>query len=254
MPSAIPFRGKGILLDIEGTTSSIRFVYDVLFPYARRELHSFLATRWDQPDVTAARELIARDAGFLTFADWQATQAGSSEPPLAGLCREVLRLMEADAKVTGLKALQGLIWREGFARGELRAHVYPDVPPALASWNEAGLDVRIYSSGSVTAQREFFAHTDAGDLSRYLKGHYDTTIGSKRDPDSYTRIAAHIGVAPQEILFVSDVSSELEAAGAAGMTTALAIRDGNPDPGTLSSSPIVTDLRQIVSPDYARSA
>jgi enolase-phosphatase E1 len=219
---------RGILLDIEGTTSSISFVYDVMFPFVRRELDLFLKDHWGQPDVMGAADTIARDAGHDNLRamceqesardDWQAQEV---------VRREVTALMDKDAKTTGLKQLQGLIWQAGFESGELLAHVYDDVPPALAAWNAAGKDVRIYSSGSIQAQKLFFGHTLAGNLLGHLRGHYDTTIGPKREAESYRKIAGQFKLPPREILFASDVVAELDAARDAGLATVLVIRPGN---------------------------
>ncbi len=221
---------RGILLDIEGTTSSIRFVYDVMFPYVRKHLTFEVLTNWEEPAYQQAFEAIARDAGHASLDAWLASQGFSVEQPLRGanvICQEVLRQMDADLKATGLKELQGLIWQSGFESGAMRSHVYDDVPPALARWNEAGIDVRIYSSGSIQAQRLFFGHTIAGDLLGYFRGHYDTTTGPKREAESYRQIAAAYALPADEILFVSDVVAELDAARAAGMQTLLAVRPGN---------------------------
>src|SRR5262249_37415562 len=133
-------------------------------------------------------------------------------------------LMDSDAKATGLKALQGLIWQSGFESGEMKAHVYEDVPLALAAWNAAGKDVRIYSSGGVQAQKLFFGYTIAGDLLLQFRGHYDTTTGPKKEAESYRMIAADFGLPPDEILFLSDIVAELDAARAAGMQTGLVVR------------------------------
>jgi enolase-phosphatase E1 len=216
---------RAILLDIEGTTSSISYVHDVLFPYARRNLPAYLRDNWNKPETMEVCEQIARDADAASL---QAFTAGAPpEQAQAKIAAEVLSLMDRDAKATGLKALQGLIWEHGFCSGQLRAHVYPDVPPALAAWNAAGLDVRIYSSGSIAAQKLFFAHTEAGDLLKFIRGHYDTTSGPKKIPASYRAIATAMNVPPGEILFVSDIVAELNAAREAGLATALSIRPGN---------------------------
>jgi enolase-phosphatase E1 len=220
----IHFTGRAILLDIEGTTSSIAFVADVLFPYARRELESFLSRHWTEQDVERAKALLARDVQ-TPDAPWLGDVP--LKQGLVPLCAAVYRLMDADAKVTGLKELQGLIWREGYAAGKLCSHVYPDVPPALADWTQRGIDVRIYSSGSVTAQKVYFAHTEDGDLLPFLRGYYDTTIGPKRAAESYRRIAANMQLATDEILFLSDVVAELDAAAEAGLRTVLVVRPGN---------------------------
>ncbi|MFM8496390.1 MAG: acireductone synthase [Planctomycetia bacterium] len=214
----IVFDGRAILLDVEGTTSSIAFVYDVLFPFARVHAGSFLAAHRGDDELRRLAAELRAEAG-------DATDPGDDWP--AATARAALALMDRDAKTTALKTLQGLVWRHGFESGELVAHVYDDVPAALAAWADSGLDVRIYSSGSVEAQRLFFGHTAHGDLTGFLHGHYDTTTGPKRDPESYRRIAADIGLEPRQILFVSDVGAELDAARAAGMATAAADRPGN---------------------------
>lgn len=210
------FSGRGILLDIEGTTSSISFVYDVMFPFVRRELDAYLRGHWGEPALAAACDAIARDAGSPSLAS-----------SLEQVRAEVVRLMDGDVKATGLKQLQGLIWDAGFTSGEMKAHVYDDVPPAIAAWNKAGLDVRIYSSGSVQAQKLFFGHTIAGNLLPEFRGHYDTTTGPKKEAASYTAIAAAFALSPREILFLSDVPAELDAAREAGLQTGLVLRPGN---------------------------
>ncbi|HUE73841.1 MAG TPA: acireductone synthase [Pirellulaceae bacterium] len=221
---------RGILLDIEGTTSSVSFVYDVMFPFVRRELQSYLRAHWGEPALSAAVDQIARDAGhgdFHTMLRSQSPGGRAMVHPPTVLHREVERLMDGDVKATGLKQLQGLIWEAGFASGELKAHVYDDVPPALRDWHARGIDLRIYSSGSIQAQKLFFGHTIAGNLLPLLSGHYDTTTGPKKEAASYHTIAADFGLAPSEILFLSDVVAELDAARTAGMQTALVIRPGN---------------------------
>ncbi len=224
----IEFSGQAILLDIEGTTSSIRFVYDEMFPFVRRELAGFLYTHWESAAVRAACDVLAMDAGHTSLATWRGDADDTAARQL--ISREVTRLMDGDIKATGLKQLQGLIWRSGFASGELRAHVYDDVPPALNAWHQAGIDLRIYSSGSIAAQRLFFGHTIVGDLLPLLKGHYDTTTGPKKEPTSYTVIASAFCLEPAEILFLSDVIGETAAARQAGMQTALCLRPGNAEP------------------------
>jgi enolase-phosphatase E1 len=244
-PSIFDLRAiRGILLDIEGTTSSVSFVYDVMFPYVRKHLSFEVLTNWDEPEYIAAYEAIAKDAGHESLADWLGTQKLSRDNPLRAanvVCQEVIRLMDSDVKATGLKQLQGLIWQSGFESGELKAHVYDDVPPALAEWNAAGKDVRIYSSGSIQAQKLFFGHTIAGNLLDRFLGHYDTTTGPKKEADSYRKIAADYGLAPSEIVFLSDVVAELDAARAAGMQTALVVRPGNAA-GQASSGPAHAEL------------
>ena len=235
----IVFDGRGILLDVEGTTSSISFVYDVLFVHARRHVADFLAARRDDPAVRDAAAGLAAATGL---------PAADIDDP-AGLTRIALaaiEMMDRDVKDTSLKALQGMIWRSGFEAGELVAHVFDDVPPALTQWADSGLDVRIYSSGSVEAQKLFFGHTAAGDLTPHLRGHYDTTTGPKREPTSYERIASDMAVEPRQILFVSDVGEELDAARRAGMATALAVRPGNRAPGGIFDHEPISSFAEIV--------
>ncbi|MFZ4734212.1 MAG: acireductone synthase [Pirellulales bacterium] len=237
----IVFDGRGILLDVEGTTSSISFVYDVLFRFAREHVGGFLASRADDPVV----RLLAAD---IRAEDRAAAGAGAAEPEdwQAATATAALSLMDRDSKCTPLKMLQGMIWRQGFESGALVSHVYDDVPAALEDWATSGLDVRIYSSGSVEAQRLFFGHSAHGDLTPWLRGHYDTTTGPKRDPESYRRIAADMGIEPRQILFISDIGAELDAARAAGMATALAERPGNHPVESLAAHDPIGSFADIV--------
>jgi enolase-phosphatase E1 len=203
-----------ILLDIEGTIAPIAFVYDVLFPYARRELPGFLQAHWNEPRVREARIQAAADAGVAAF----------QRPEL---CAHLLNLMDQDAKTTGLKALQGLIWERGYAAGALRSELFADVPAAIRGWHASSLDVAIYSSGSVAAQRVFLANTEFGDLTPLIVAYYDTTTGAKKSADSYTRIATDLSQPAGRIVFFSDVPGELDAAASAGMTAVLVVRPGN---------------------------
>jgi len=236
----IVFDGRGILLDVEGTTSSISFVYDVLFEHAKKNVAPFLAAHRDDPQVRSAALGLARALGLPD--DVLASDAG-----LTRLTLGAVDLMNRDIKETSLKALQGMIWRGGYESGEIVAHVFDDVPPALTQWTDGGLDVRIYSSGSIEAQKFFFAHTAAGDLTRSLRGYYDTTTGPKREAASYAAIAADMGLEPRQILFVSDVGAELDAARTAGMATALAVRPGNREPGGLYDHEAVSSFAEIVT-------
>ena len=190
-----------ILLDIEGTTTPIAFVTETLFPYARARLPAFLA-REGRASETAA---------FLAE-------------------------MDRDSKSTGLKELQGRIWEEGYASGELTGVVFDDVPRAFERWHAAGIPIGIFSSGSVLAQQRLFRHSTAGDLTRFLRWHFDTAVGPKQAPSSYTRIAEAVQRRPAEIVFVSDVAGELDAARDAGMQTIMTVRPGNaPQPAHTAS-------------------
>lgn len=235
----IVFGGRGILLDVEGTTSSISFVYDVLFEFARQHIEDFLATNSLHPDVQSAAIALATETGAAdaTLAD----PAGTARLAVAAI-----DLINRDVKSTPLKTLQGMIWRSGFESGELVSHIFDDVPEAIAQWADSGLDVRIYSSGSIEAQKLFFAHTSAGNLTSHLRGHYDTTTGPKREAASYRAIATDMEITPREILFISDVGEELDAARQAGMATALAIRPGNRPPGGLLEHESLESFAEIV--------
>jgi enolase-phosphatase E1 len=235
----IVFDGRAVLLDVEGTTSSISFVYDVLFAHAKTHAAEFLASHRGDAAVRQVTEGLAAASGLPID-----TLAAADGP--ARLALAAIDLMNRDVKDTSLKALQGMIWRSGFESGEIVAHVFDDVPPALAQWADSGLDVRIYSSGSIEAQKLFFAHTAAGDLTRFLRGHYDTTTGPKRETSSYAAIAADMAFEPRQILFVSDVAAELDAARQAGMATALAVRPGNREVGDLSDHRAISSFAEIV--------
>ncbi len=223
---------RGILLDIEGTTSSISFVHDVMFPYVLQRLDAFLATHISRPEVREACEQIARDAGQASLDSWS---AATGDAALTLVIAEVRRLMAGDAKATGLKTLQGLIWNGGFQSGELVAHVYPDVIPAIEQWRAVGIEVRIYSSGSIAAQKLFFGHMQGfGNCLELLTGHYDTTIGGKKERESYVRVASDWGIPLAEILFISDIAGELQAAQEAGLQVRASVRPGNAElPDTL---------------------
>ena len=238
------FAARGILRDIEGTTSSISFVYDVMFPYVRRELDAYLQDNWHSDDCREACEQIARDAGAISLDAFAGEDAIGAETSLA-IRNEVIRLMDDDVKATGLKQLQGLIWDKGFTSGEMLAHVYEDVPGAILNWNTNGLDVRIYSSGSIAAQKLFFGHTEFGDLLPQFRGHYDTTTGSKKEQASYTAIAGEFDLPPSEILFLSDVTAELDAARAAGMQTCLCLRPGNKEMPGGHGHPTVSNFTHL---------
>lgn len=234
MPSSSP--PTAILTDIEGTTTSIAFVYDVLFPYAAARLERTCAQAHPGPELREALEQLRAEHGQETPSD--------PPPPFGDGAPYARWLMERDRKSTGLKLLQGLIWDEGYARGEIRGHVYPDVPPVLKAWREQGHRLRVFSSGSVHAQKLLFGHTDHGDLTPLFEGFHDTRTGPKQDPAAYTAIAAAFGLPPGEILFLSDVTPELDAASQAGYRTGLLVRPGNrpAEPGT---HPIYGSFREI---------
>jgi len=233
-----------ILLDIEGTLSPLAYVHEVMFPFARAEMRPFLEQNLSRPDVAAALDQIAVDAGSANFEAWR-PQTASPSDAIPWIVAHAHALMDRDVKATGLKQLQGLIWEGGFHSGVLRSAVFPDVAPALREWKNAGVQLRIYSSGSKHAQQLFFAHTEAGDLTSLLSGYYDTTTGPKKIPASYTAIANDAGFPQAAILFLSDVVEELDAAGAAGLQTALIVRPGNvAPPSGLQTLPSLVGGRQ----------
>ncbi len=201
---------SAVLTDIEGTTSSISFVKDELFPYARRALPGFVREHGQEPEVRRWLDAVAAEHGGICSDD---------------VIVETLQgWIDQDRKHTALKALQGMIWEAGYREADFTAHIYPDAAPALREWHARGLPLFVYSSGSVPAQKLFFGHSDAGDLAPLFSGWFDTEVGGKRDADSYRRIAAQTGIAPGQILFLSDVVEELDAARDAGMSTRLVDR------------------------------
>ena len=208
-----------LLLDIEGTVSPVAFVYDVMFPFIRDHLADFLEAHWEEPDVQAAIVLVGKDIGVPQHTSWPEGDALPTRQQT--VVQTVRELMDRDAKVTGLKQLQGLIWKDGFDNGQLVAELFPDVMPKLDQFRSVGIPLYIYSSGSIGAQKLFFGHTSEGSLLDWLAGHFDTTSGNKKESRSYERISGEIGLPPQQICFVSDVVAELDAARQAGMRTIL---------------------------------
>jgi enolase-phosphatase E1 len=223
-----PVPAAAVVVDIEGTTTPVAFVYDVLFPFARRHVRAFLARRGHEPAVRADLGLLRAEHAAESGAPDPPPPWRDSDDPLDAATAYVHWLMDRDRKSTALKALQGRLWEEGYRTGELLSEVYEDVPPAFSRWHGRGCGPWIFSSGSVLAQKLLFAHTRAGDLTPLVRGHFDTTTGPKRDAATYGRIAAAMGQPPADVLFVSDVTAELDAAGAAGLRTAWCVRDGPP--------------------------
>ena len=215
-----------VLLDIEGTTTPIDFVYKMLFPYASRNVESFLREH-------------GSDLGIGELVEGLKTQSGQDcaqglQPPVWSMVSDEARILSEvayvqwliarDSKCTPLKSLQGKIWQRGFESGELHGEVYPDVPPAFDRWREQGRDICIYSSGSVVAQQQLFRTASSGDLTRFITGFFDTQTGNKNAPQSYKKIAASLRRNPPEMLFVSDALKEVQAARSAGMHAVLCDR------------------------------
>ncbi len=200
-----------VITDIEGTTTPIAFVRDTLFPYARARLESAIA----RPEAAG---ILAEVEGMVP-----------GQPALVTL----RRWMDEDAKVTPLKALQGQIWDAGYADGSLHGALYPDVTAALRRWVRGGLKLYVYSSGSVAAQKLLFGHSVDGDITGLFSGFFDTNVGHKREAESYDRLCIGINVPPAEVLFLSDIEAELDAASAAGLRTCQLVR---PQDGTIASA------------------
>ena len=201
-----------ILTDIEGTTSSISFVHETLFPYAREHMRKFIQSAGEREDVRALLDDARKEAGLEDGVD------------VVGV---LLSWIDEDRKVTSLKGLQGLIWEHGYHSGELKGHMYGDAISGLRRWHEQGLGLFVYSSGSVYAQKLLFGHTEAGDLTPLFSGSFDTQRGQKREVASYKAICAEIGCEPSDVLFLSDVGAELDAARQAGMDTVQLVRDAS---------------------------
>ncbi len=205
---------RAILMDIEGTTSSISFVKDVLFPYAREQMADFVRSHVGDAEVRGLLDDVGVVCGH-SLDDGQAIEV-------------LIRWIDEDLKLTPLKSLQGLIWESGYRIGDFHGHVYPEVPRKLHEWKERGLGLHIYSSGSVHAQKLLFAHTEYGDLTPLFSGFFDTHVGAKQAADSYHKIAAQIELPAREILFLSDIGAELDAAHEAGLKTCQLLREGAP--------------------------
>jgi enolase-phosphatase E1 len=227
---------RGILLDIEGTTTPIAFVHDVLFSYARDHVREFLFANGDKEGVRADVALLHEE---------HAEDVSKDRNPPALIADYVEWLIAADRKSTGLKSLQGKIWRQGYEDGALKSQVFADVAPAFERWHQRGLSINIFSSGSVLAQKLLFAHTDAGDLTRFIDDYFDTNVGKKGEAESYRRIAEKMKLPAGAILFVSDVIEELNAASEAGMKTLLSIREGNAPQDNVKQYPAVHSFDQI---------
>ncbi|WP_372636571.1 acireductone synthase [Alcanivorax jadensis] len=220
---------KAVVTDIEGTTSSISFVKEVLFPYAARQFPAFLETNWDQPEIQAQVQAAEQESG-------QRLDSPASANAL------FQQWITDDRKATPLKALQGMIWKTGYQNGDYTAHLYPDTAPALQAWKEKGLDLYVYSSGSIAAQKLFFSYSDAGDLTGLFSGYFDTTSGHKQETDSYRTIQQSIGLPAEQLLFLSDIEAELDAAAEAGFQTIRLDREGNQGE---SRHKVVTSFKEI---------
>lgn len=230
-----------LLLDIEGTTTPIDFVHKVLFPYARRHIGAFVGEHLAElgPEVIASKKEAEADI-----------EAGKYEngfdPGSPGSVAAYLEfLIDNDRKSTPLKSIQGMVWKHGYESGELVSQVFEDVPRAFERWSAEGTSVNIYSSGSALAQVLLFRHSDQGDLTEFIDNYFDTHIGHKREQASYAAIASRLLCEPPDIVFVSDVDAELDAARAAGMETRLSVRDGNPPQANEGGHPVIRSLDEL---------
>lgn len=230
---------KAILLDIEGTTTPIAFVHEILFPFAEARLEQYCARAASSPGLADALRLLRDEY------EGQRRDGGPDLPPFGDGSAYARHLMRLDRKSTGLKALQGIIWEQGYRSGALRAQLFADVPRAFERWKDAGIRLRVFSSGSVLAQKLLFAHTDHGDLTGYFEGYHDTTTGAKRETRSYLAIADAFSLPAAEVLYLSDVVVELDAAHEAGMQTGLVDRPGN-HPQPPSDHPLYSDFRPLI--------
>ena len=206
---------KAIVTDIEGTTSSLSFVKDVLFPYAREHLGNYLRSHSSEEKIISLLDDVREEAG--------------GDLDLEGIIAQLEQWIDEDKKITVLKSLQGLIWETGYQRGDFHGHIYDDARQKLEEWQQQGIKLYVYSSGSVYAQKLLFGHTECGDLNKLFTGYFDTRIGGKMEADSYRNILKTIGCDGNEILFLSDIEKELDAAREAGMHTIWLVRDRETD-------------------------
>ena len=239
-------RIRAILLDIEGTTTPVDFVYGVLFPFARAHVEEFLRRHHADDDVQQDLGALRRQraAEAQAAADLMPWQDETSEARVKSAAAYIYWLMDRDRKFSALKSLQGKIWEAGYRSGELRGQVYADVAPALARWPRQKRAIAIFSSGSVLAQKLLFAHSSAGDLTPFIGAYFDTAMGPKQDEQSYRRIAAALALAPGEIVFLSDVVAELDAARGARLETLLCVRPGAAEPAG-ATHPIVHTFDEV---------
>jgi len=231
------FKAKAILTDIEGTTSSISFVRDVLFLYAAEHLPMFVRANAQDPAVLAQMRAVAQEIGAV-------------ESDCEAIVAALLQWIAEDRKATPLKALQGMLWEHGYKNAAYSAHVYEDAFKQLSAWHAAGVPLFVYSSGSIQAQKLFFGYSEFGDMTPLFSNYFDTTSGVKQEAASYQHIAEAMHFAPADVLFLSDIAAELDAAKAAGMQTCWLVRpqDNVADEKAMAASvhPVVRDFSKII--------
>ena len=231
-------KAKAILTDIEGTTSSISFVRDVLFPYAAQHLPMFVRANAQDPAVMAQLHAVAQEVGVAK---------DNYEAIIAAL----LQWIAEDRKATPLKALQGMLWEHGYKSHAYSAHVYEDAFQQLSAWHAEGMPLYVYSSGSIQAQKLFFGYSEFGDMTPLFSGYFDTTSGAKQSSAAYQVIAEAMHLAPEDVLFLSDIAAELDAAKAAGMQTCWLVRpqDTVADAGAIAASvhPVAYDFLSVAA-------
>jgi enolase-phosphatase E1 len=203
---------QAIVTDIEGTTSSLSFVKEVLFPYARQHLGDYVRCHAEEDAIVPLLNDVRMAAG--------------EDLGLEGVIAQLEQWIDEDKKITPLKALQGMVWEQGYRQGDFQGHIYADARDKLAQWQQQGIRLYVYSSGSVYAQKLLFGHTQYGDLNPLFSGYFDTRVGAKVEADAYRHIAQAIGCPAGDILFLSDIEAELDAARAAGMQTRWLVREG----------------------------
>ncbi len=204
---------SAIITDIEGTTSRISFVTDVLFSYAAKHLPEFIHQHQAEPAVASELNEVRK----------LMQQAGADTESCIA---QLLLWIAEDKKVTPLKTLQGMVWADGYQSGAFQGHIYPDVAAKLADWHRQGIQLYVYSSGSITAQQLLFKHSDFGDLTPLFSGYFDTRIGAKREVAAYAAILQQLQLPPRQVLFLSDITAELDAASQLGIATVQLIREG----------------------------
>lgn len=225
---------EAVLTDIEGTTSSIAFVHEVLFPYARKHLPGYVRAHQDDAQVSAIVQAVGEETGRQLSTDETIAQ--------------LIQWIDQDRKITPLKALQGLIWEDGYRRHDFHGHVYADTVDTFRRWRAQGIPLYIYSSGSVHAQKLLFSHTQFGDLTAVFSGYFDTRIGKKTEAQSYAAISDQLQVDAGAILFCSDIVAELDAAGKAGMRTCWFVREGTP--AEAGDHPVVNSFAAVDLPAF----